>query len=376
MVVHELGGALTPTRNSLQLLQARDDSDPDQERLLQLAQRGLERADRILKNVSSVATLDPRPTELEDVALQPRLQQLVDEHADDAQRRGIQLRLHVESDARGIPVEGLALEQVVSNLLSNALKFTARDGSVRLMVSRARGPVLPGRMILLAGGFGFRPAFVQLQVVDSGIGISAETRRRLFQPFFRGAEAAQVPGLGLGLAVSQRLARRMRGDLRVESPKNGATFILTLPADRRTIDLIENVDRVHEELHAELSTRPLAVAVLRRRSAPELAAEPLERAVIEACDGAAARVVSLGETLYVAWSAAGVRPFVGALSRAIRNQLGAQADRDFEIAVRRAAAGTLPDPLLLQTAVRCRHALAAIARKREVFHVENPRRGR
>ncbi len=376
MVVHELGGALTPTRNSLQVLQAREGTDAEQERLLRLALRGLERADRILENVSAMATLDARARDLQDTELQPLLQQLLEEHADEAARRSIQVRLHVESDVRAIPVDRLALEQVMTNLLSNALKFTPPEGRVQLLVSRARGPVLPGRMILLAGGFGFRPTFVQIQVVDTGVGIAPETRRRLFQPFFRGEEAAEVPGVGLGLAVSQRLAQRMRGDLRVESPNRGATIVLTLPADRGTVDLIDSVDRVREELHARLTKETLAVAVLRRRTGPALEAHRLERALRTLLDGADTHVVALGEALYVVWSNAAVRPLVHASSQAVRDEIGAEADRDFEIAVRRASAGSLCDPLLLQTAVRCRHALATIARKREVFHVENSRRGR
>ena len=376
MVAHELGSALTPTRNSLQLLQAREGTDADRERLLRIAHRGLERADRILQNVSTVAALDERRVQLDDIELQPILQGVLDDHESEARGRSIHMRLQVESDAREIPVETFALEQVVANLVSNAIKFTHPDGRISVVASRARGPVLPGRMILLAGGFGFRPAFVQLQVADTGIGIAPETRRRLFRPFFRGEEAATIPGMGLGLTVCQRLVQRMRGDLRIESPKTGATLVVTLPADRRTFTLVESVDRVGAELHAGLSEGALAIAILRRRSGPDVEAARLELALHERLDNATARVAPLSESLSIIWSRAGVRPLVQALSSSIRHELGAQADRDFEIAVRRASRGTLSDPLLLQTAVRCHHSLATIARKREVLHVENPRRGR
>lgn len=376
MAVHELGGALTPVRNALQLLQAREGTDPERERLLHIAHRSLERADRILQNVSTMAVFDDRPVQPQDIHVQPLLQGLVDERSGEARERSIRMQLQVERDARAIHVEAFALEQVVANLLSNALKFTGPNGLIRVTASPARGAVLPGRMMLLAGGFGFRPAFVRILVADTGIGISPETRRRLFQPFFRGEEAANVPGMGLGLTVSQRLVQRMRGDLRVESPKKGATLALTLPADRRTFTLVGRVDRVRDELHAPLAQGALSVAVLRRRGGPEPDSQRFERALRDLLQDESARSAPISATTSVMWSRVGVRALVGALSGAIRRELGAQADRDFEVGVRRASRATLSDALLLQTAVRCRHSLAAIARRREVPHVENSRRGR
>ena len=377
MVVHELGGALTPTRNSLQLLQAREGNDPEQERLLDVAHRGLERVESILQNVTTIAALDHSAAVLETVELQPILQRFVADHASATSERCIQMRLHVESDAREIPVEAFAFERAVANLLSNAIKFTGSNGRVSVIASRARGPVLPGRMMLLAGGFGFRPSFIQVQVSDTGIGISAETRRRLFQPFFRGEEAATIPGMGLGLSVAQRLARRMRGDLRAESPKSGATFILTLPADMRTLQLVERLDELRERLHAALTVQPLAVAVLRRRSGTDADAQQIEPVLREQLGNPDTHLAVLCESVAVIWTTSNVRPLASGLCNAVRQVMGPQADRDFEVALRRASQGAISDALLLQAAVRCRHSLDAIGRrKREVFHVENSRRGR
>jgi signal transduction histidine kinase len=198
----------------------------------------------------------------------------------------------------------------------------------------------------------------------------------MFQPFFRGAEAANVSGMGLGLTVSQRLVQRMRGDLHVETPTTGAALALILPADRRTFALVERLDWVRNELHTLLSQGALSVALLRRRSGLEADSQRLELALRDSLHGDSARVASLSETSAVIWTRAGVRPLVQALSSAIQRLMGPQADLDFEVAVRRASAATHSDALLLQTAVRCRHSLAAIARRREVWHVENSRRGR
>lgn len=376
LVAHELGSALTPTRNSLQLLQARDAGDPEAERLFGIAARGLERADRILENVATLAGIDERPLQPEMTPLRDFLQELADDYSPEAAARVVRLHVRVESDAHEIPVERFALERVISNLLSNALKFAPTHGNAGIVASKARGPVLPGRMMLLAGGFGFRPAFVQIKVNDDGQGIDPETRRHLFQPFFRGDKAQENPGMGLGLTVAQRLARRMRGDLRVDTPARGASLVLTLPADTRTFALVERIDEVREELQELLADRALSVAVLRRRSGPELPAERLDLALHEDARETPVHVAALSDMLSVVWSRCGVRELLRLLSAAVRCELGPQADRDFEVAVRRASPGTLSDPLLLQTAVRCHHSLAALARRREVARVENPRRRR
>jgi signal transduction histidine kinase len=105
------------------------------------------------------------------------------------------------------------LKQIVSNLLSNAIKYNRAGGWVRLRATTA----------------GDR---VELAVADSGSGIDATQRSRLFQPFERlGAQTGPVAGTGLGLALSLQLAEAMGGSIEVEStPGVGSTFRLRLPA--------------------------------------------------------------------------------------------------------------------------------------------------
>jgi signal transduction histidine kinase len=108
------------------------------------------------------------------------------------------------------------VQQIVINLLSNALKFTPTGGRVRVEARRDG------------------PSTVSLSVADTGIGIPADKQASVFDPFVqvdmsrtRGSE-----GSGLGLAISRDLARGMGGDLRVESiVGEGSTFTLTLPAN-------------------------------------------------------------------------------------------------------------------------------------------------
>ncbi|TBU79264.1 hybrid sensor histidine kinase/response regulator [Pseudomonas daroniae] len=104
------------------------------------------------------------------------------------------------------------VRQIVSNLLSNALKFT-REGRVDIRISAAANRVL-------------------IEVCDTGIGIAEDAQARIFQPFTQaGADIArQFGGTGLGLALTRRLCEAMHGQLElVSTPGSGSRFTATLP---------------------------------------------------------------------------------------------------------------------------------------------------
>ncbi len=134
---------------------------------------------------------------------------------EEAQRRG--LRLRVETAAATPPVAGDAalLERLVENLVSNALKYTPLGGEVALTLQPAPG----GR--------------VRLEVSDTGIGIPAEALPRLFGEFFRAenAKAIEEIGTGLGLAIVKEIAEQHGGQVSVRSREGrGSTFTVMLPA--------------------------------------------------------------------------------------------------------------------------------------------------
>ena len=129
--------------------------------------------------------------------------------------------VQVESNlAAGLPVvlgDERALRSAIQNLVTNALKYGA-DGHWLGVSVQARGRPNPT---------------IEVTVADRGLGIDAEDRRHLFEPFYRGrrAIAAQARGNGLGLSLVKRIAEAHGGRIRVESaPGAGATFQLTLPA--------------------------------------------------------------------------------------------------------------------------------------------------
>ena len=114
--------------------------------------------------------------------------------------------------AVGIDADPRWLHQVITNLLTNALKFTPAGG----------------RVTITAGPSGAKQAV--LTVTDTGTGIPADELPRIFDRFWRGRQAAQLSGSGIGLAVAAELARAHGGQLTARSqPGQGAELTLTLP---------------------------------------------------------------------------------------------------------------------------------------------------
>jgi|GEM_PF-4367971 len=134
--------------------------------------------------------------------------------APSVQEKGLELRLQVDREARGwARGDAGKIQQITLNLASNAVKFTP-SGAVTLELRRR--PATPGRSCWTWG------------VEDTGPGVDAAERGRIFEPYTRGARAAGE-GAGLGLSIAATLARELGGTLAcVDAPGGGARFEFSL----------------------------------------------------------------------------------------------------------------------------------------------------
>jgi signal transduction histidine kinase len=105
----------------------------------------------------------------------------------------------------------LRLGQLLSNLVSNAVKFTPEDGQVRVRAGEQGG-------------------MCQVEVTDSGIGIPVGDRVHLFERFYRASTATGIAGSGLGLAISKAIAEAHGGTIRIaDSGGTGTRFVVEIP---------------------------------------------------------------------------------------------------------------------------------------------------
>ncbi len=155
-----------------------------------------------------------------------------------AEEKGIAYTLDAPAEAVPLYFDRNKLEIVLTNLLANAFKYTEAGGRVRLAVAAVGDPAAPAlrrRDKLLAN-------YLEIKVIDEGIGMAPDDLHRIFDPYFRVASARNqpVPGTGIGLALVKQALERHAGELAVTSALGtGTTFTLRLPFGRAHLALSE-----------------------------------------------------------------------------------------------------------------------------------------
>lgn len=182
----------------------------------------------IINDVLDLSKIEAGHIELEErlFSLRDMRNELRDLFGELALKKGLQLRTRIASD---VPLHVIGdlhrIRQIWVNLLSNAIKFT-EQGEIFLRIFSSDDPADP------------QIVWIECQVEDTGIGISEEVAKRLFQPFTQGdaSTTRKYGGSGLGLAICKQLAERMRGCVTLSSTVGkGSLFVFTVPLKKSTV---------------------------------------------------------------------------------------------------------------------------------------------
>lgn len=213
-VAHDLRNPLSALRVGVQGLVRRAAAEPEGPpgRTVALLERQIDRLTRMVDDLLDAARIEAGQLQLhiEELDLRRPAREIVDLYAPTSPTH----QVTVEAPERPVLIRGdvLRLEQVISNLVSNALKYSPGGGPVRVRVEAAEGEAL-------------------LSVQDRGIGIPPGDLPEIFVPFRRHTAAREVaPGAGLGLSVVRRIVAAHGGRIEVDSaPHAGSTFLVRLP---------------------------------------------------------------------------------------------------------------------------------------------------
>ena len=194
---------------------------PMARQFLEIIHRNAARIGRLVEDLLRLSALEARrdPPPREAVPLGPLAEHVADtvRARPGADRAAVTLEVAPDAVALGDPA---GIEEVIENLVDNAIKYGRPGGAVRVVGTRTR---------TRAGG-GDR---VQLQIIDDGPGIAPEHLPRIFERFYRvdPARSRERGGTGLGLSIVQHLVETMGGAVRVESERGeGCRFTVDLPA--------------------------------------------------------------------------------------------------------------------------------------------------
>jgi signal transduction histidine kinase len=220
LITHELRNPLTLVMSYAQMTQraALEESYDQIQSYVGHIERAGKSMQRLMENLLQLSKLE-RSDELppvEPVQVGGIVNQVITDLAPLARQKQQTLRIEPTRDLEPALVIPMLLREALSNLVSNAVKYTPEGGEIKVWAEPGRAP-----HTLVVG------------VRDTGIGLSQDDQKRLFTKFFRSSDprVQRERGTGLGLALADALVKRSGGKISVESePGKGTTFRLTLPS--------------------------------------------------------------------------------------------------------------------------------------------------
>jgi len=166
----------------------------------------------LIDNILDISRIEARELKMEAVSLFEVVESTIEVVQPLAEEKGVKLEVEVPNELPLITGASDRLQQVLTNLLGNAVKFTAKGGIVTLEVGEADGYIL-------------------VEVMDTGIGVSPEELPKIFTDFYRGVRVDST-GAGLGLSISKKIIEAYGGKIWTESPclesGTGSKFSFTL----------------------------------------------------------------------------------------------------------------------------------------------------
>jgi signal transduction histidine kinase/ActR/RegA family two-component response regulator len=213
---HELRTPLTPILGWAQILQRIAGDNPRLQQAAAVIERSARSQAQIVDDLLDMSRIisGKLRLDLQAVDIAAVVDAAIDTVRPAAEAKGVRVLSHPDPQSTSIRGDPNRLQQVIWNLLSNAIRFTERDGSVEVTTA-------------------FDPQHVTITVRDSGLGISSEFLPHVFERF-RQADSSTTRahgGLGIGLAIARQLVELHGGGLRANSPGigHGATFTVLLP---------------------------------------------------------------------------------------------------------------------------------------------------
>lgn len=216
-VSHELRTPLTTIKSYLEALKDGAIHQPDiASHFLNVADTEAERMARLISDLLQLSRLDARESyfEKQPITMENLLQPAYERFAMTCQQKNIALQLSMEDELPMVVVDRDKLDQVLDNVISNAVKYTPAAGSITIKAEKSNSDM------------------VQVSIADTGLGIPKQDLNRLFERFYRvdKARSRTLGGTGLGLSIAQEIIHSHSGKIWIESEyEQGTTVFFTLP---------------------------------------------------------------------------------------------------------------------------------------------------
>jgi PAS domain S-box-containing protein len=214
-VSHDLRSPLSGIALASQLIQMTGSLTDRQQEFLKTIQDHIESMTKLIDALLDVGKIEADiDMQMEPQQVAPIVKTVVDRLRSQAEQKELDLILNLNDQTSFVNCNVLRLEQVFSNLISNAIKYTSNQGSVSVNLS-------------------YQDEYILFQVSDTGVGIPQADQPHIFEKFYRvrGEHMTGIKGSGLGLAITKSIVEKHRGTIWVDSKfkGGGSTFSVLLP---------------------------------------------------------------------------------------------------------------------------------------------------
>ncbi|HUW97001.1 MAG TPA: PAS domain-containing sensor histidine kinase, partial [Anaerolineae bacterium] len=213
-MTHDLRSPLTAIQGSLRLLPQLGQLNDEQADFAERAMRNVEHMDDLISSLLDIGRIEAGlEMEMSPIHLDLVIKKAVSNLLGHAKSKELALHAVVPDDLPLVTGNHVRLTQVMTNLLDNAIRYTPQGGSVTVQATADADHVI-------------------VSVIDTGVGIPANAKARIFDKFYRveGSQTEESPGMGLGLATVKSIVEKHGGQVWVQSKVDeGSTFCFTLP---------------------------------------------------------------------------------------------------------------------------------------------------
>ena len=243
MLSHELRTPLTPVLAAIETLESENHGSAESRNSLSMIRRNVELESQLIDDLLDLTRIarDKLQLRLGILDAHEIIKNVVEICRPEAEARSLKVHINLRAGAHHVAGDTAKFQQIVWNLLKNAIKFTSDSGEITI------------------GSSNPEPQTMAIVVHDTGIGIDPSIMNRIFDPFEQGEQTFQrrFGGLGLGLAISRSLAQAHGGTLcaRSEGPSRGSTFTLTMKTVAPPTRIVKLTEPVPE-------SRPLRILLV------------------------------------------------------------------------------------------------------------------
>jgi signal transduction histidine kinase len=219
ILAHELRNPLAPIRNSIAVMRLIEKQDPRLQQFFNIIDRQATHVVRMIDDLLDVSRLERGKLNMhkQAVNLRPLLNNAIETCIPQSTQDRREIAISLPAEELILNADPIRLEQVISNVLGNAIKFTGEGGHIWIAAERVENNAV-------------------LRIRDDGIGISNDMLQTIFSMFSQEEHSKSKGGLGIGLALVTQILKLHGGEIHATSPGpgKGSEFIITLPLSQST----------------------------------------------------------------------------------------------------------------------------------------------